>query len=127
MIKQNILVVNDAVDSRSNMPALPMMEPRGNLYIRYEPDTKMLYISAKAFKEDCVKYRLNYKGILKDLQKKGVMIGSGTTLKRLSKGMKVSGPATRCMVLDCDNSEFLDVESMFEEAINAGGEGQLSD
>ena len=123
----NILVVNDAVDSRANMPTLPLMEPRGSLLIRYEPDTKMMYISAKAFKEDCVKYRLNYKGIMKDLQKKGVMVGNGTVLKRLSKGMKISGPATRCMVLDCDNSEFLDVESMFEEAINAGGESQLSD
>ena len=120
---QNILVVNDAVDSRSNMPALPMMEPRGNLYIRYEPDTKMMYISAKAFKDDCVKNRLNYKGTLKDLQKKGILVD--TVYKRMSKGMKVNSPATRSMVLDCNNSEFLDVDSMLEveEATDAGGEG----
>jgi len=117
---QNILVVNDEVDSRSNMPTLPLMEPRGNLLIRYEPDTKLMYISAKAFKEDCVKYRLNYKGVLKDLTKKGIL--KDTIYKRMSKGMKVSSPATRAMLLDCDNSEFLDVESMFEESVNAGGE-----
>ena len=51
---QNILVVNDEVDSRSKMPTLPLMEPRGNLFIRYEPDTKLMYISAKALKEDCM-------------------------------------------------------------------------
>jgi len=119
---QNILVVNDAVDSRSNMPALPVMEPRGNLYIRYEPDTKMMYISAKAFKEDCVKNRLNYKGTLKSLQQKGILIG--TANKRLSKGMKVSAPPTHSLVIDCANTEFLDVESMLdvEEATDAGGE-----
>ena len=117
---QHILVVNDDVDSRSKMPTLPIMEPRGNLYIRYEPDTKLMYISAKAFKEDCVKYRLNYKGILKDLTKKGIL--QETMYKRMSKGMKISSPATRAIVLDCGNSEFLDVESMFEEAIDAGGE-----
>jgi hypothetical protein len=124
---QNILVVNDEVDSRSKMPTLPLMEPRGNLFIRYEPDTKLMYISAKAFKEDCVKYRLNYKGILKDLTKKGIL--KETTYKRMSKGMKISSPATRALVLDCDNSEFLDVDAMLEveETVDAGGEGQLRD
>jgi len=119
---QNVLVVNDEVDSRSHMPTLPIMEPRGNLYIRLEPDTKHMYISAKSFKEDCVKYRLNYKGILKDLTKKGILID--TVNKRLSKGMKVSAPSTRALMLDCNNSEFFDVEGMLEveETKDAGGE-----
>jgi hypothetical protein len=124
---QNILVVNDAVDSRSNMPALPVMEPRGNLYIRYEPDTKIMYISAKAFKEDCVKNRLNYKGTLKSLQQKGILLG--TANKRLSKGMKVSAPPTHSLMIDCANAEFFDIDAMLEveETVNASGEGQLRD
>lgn len=121
---QNILVVNDEVDARSHMPSLPIMEPRGNLCIRFEPDTKMMYISAKAFKEYCVQYRINYKSTLKELERKGVLMG--TVNKRMSKGMKVNSPPTRALHLDCSNSEFLDVDSMFanmETTENAGGEG----
>ena len=83
---QHTLVVNEKLDSRSNMPSVPIMEPRGNLFIRYEPDTKLMYISAKDFKEDCVKYRTNYKQTLKELTKKGILVN--TTNKRMSKGME---------------------------------------
>jgi hypothetical protein len=47
----NALVVNGEVDSRSNLQAMPMLEPRGELLIRYEPDTKELFIAAKQFKD----------------------------------------------------------------------------
>jgi hypothetical protein len=120
---QHTLVVNDKIDARSNMPSVPIMEPRGKLYIRYEPDTKLMYISAKEFKEDCVKYRTNYKQTLKELTKKGILID--TTNKRMSKGMKINSPPTRALVLDCTNSEFFDVDNMLavEEPQDAGGEG----
>jgi len=119
---QHTLVVNEKLDSRSNMPSVPIMEPRGNLFIRYEPDTKLMYISAKDFKEDCVKYRTNYKQTLKELTKKGILVN--TTNKRMSKGMKINAPPTRALVLDCDNSEFFDIDNVFavEGSTDAGGE-----
>lgn len=118
---QSILVVNDKVDARSNMQALPVLEPRGELTIRYEPDTKRMYLAAKAFKNDCVKYQVNYKDTLAKLEANGVFIGAQN--KRLSKGMKVASPAVHCLMFDCSNSEFLDMDDFVRtEAEDAGGE-----
>lgn len=119
----NVLVVNDGVDRRSNLPAAPQMEPRGELTIRYEPDTKRLYMLAKPFKEYCVTYQLNYKGVLKELKDSGIYIG--TQIKRLSKGMKVAAPGVHCLVFDGGNSEFIKVDALVgldtdEQAAPAG-------
>ena len=119
---QNTLVVNDGVDRRSNMPALPIMEPRGDLTIRYEPDTKMMYLAAKAFKNDCAKYQVNYKETLAELEAKGIFVGRA--VKRLSKGMKVVSPGVQCLIIDCSSSEFLDMDEFIQpELEDAGGEG----
>ena len=47
----NVLVVDGEVDARNSLTALPQQEPKGELLIRYEPDTKDLFISAKHFKD----------------------------------------------------------------------------
>ena len=120
---QNIVVVNDEVDRRSNMPYAPTLEPRGELLIRYEPDTKKMFVAAKPFKNDCVKFQVNYKDTLTDLQKKGIFIG--TANKRLSKGMKVVAPGVHCLIFDCSGNDFLNMDGLV--ASNAGGESQLSD
>ena len=103
----NALVVNDEIDSRSSMGALPLMEPRGELLLRFEPDTKMLYIVAKRFKDFCVKAQINYKDLLKDLETAGVYKDSVN--KRMSKGMKMVSPPVRALLFDTTTSEFLQV------------------
>jgi Domain of unknown function (DUF927) len=105
---QNILIVDDNVDLRSNVQMLPKMEPRGELLIRYEPDTKRLYISAKHFKNDCVTSQVNYKSTLDTLKKNGAFVDTG--LKRLSKGMKLSTPGVHCLVFDTSVPGFLDMD-----------------
>ena len=107
---QNILVVNDKTDRRTNMQMMPVLEPRGELLIRYEPDTKKMFIAAKPFKNDCVEYQTNYKDTLHQLEKKGVYLGSVN--KRLSKGMKIVSPGVHSLVFNCESSEFLDMESL---------------
>lgn len=119
---QNILVVNDEVDRRTSMAMLPTLEPRGELLIRYEPDTKKMFLAAKAFKDDCVALQINYKDTLAELQKKGVFVG--TANKRLSKGMKVISPGVHSLILDCANNEFLDIDNIVKvETSNEGGAG----
>ena len=118
---QNILVVNDNVDLRSNMPFAPVYEPRGELLIRYEPDTKRMFLAAKPFKSDCVKYQTNYKDTLNQLKKQGVFIG--TMNKRLSKGMKIVSPGVHSLVFNCSGDDFIDMDGIVPtEAENAGGE-----
>ena len=106
----NVLVVNDAVDMRTNMPMMPVMEPRGELLVRYEPDTKRMYIAAKPFKQDCVTFQVNYKETIETLRKNGVFVE--TAVKRLSKGMKVMTPGVYCIVLDTSAAGFLDVNEL---------------
>ena len=119
---QNILVVNDDVDRRSSMPTLPTLEPRSELLIRYEPDTKKMFIAAKAFKNDCVRFQVNYKDTLGQLEKKGIFLG--TMNKRLSKGMKIVSPGVHSLIFDCSSTEFVSMDSIVNvEGTDAGGEG----
>lgn len=123
---QNILVVNDKVDGRSNEKGFPAMEPRGELIIRYEPDTKFMYIVAKHFHKDCVASQISYKDTLAQLKEKGILRKSKP--KRLTKGTKIASLPVQCIVLDCNNPEFLSMDEIIaaEEEEHAGGGDQLS-
>ncbi len=99
----NTLVVDDGVDQRSNMKALPKMEPRGELLIRAEPDTNQVFVTLKHFKKHCVEHQINYKDTLKLLAKEGAYVR--TLNKRLSKGMKLSTPGVTCLQFDMGNSD----------------------
>jgi len=116
----NAVVVNGEIDARTKMEAAPIMEPRGELMIRYEPDTKELYISVKAFRDFCVRTQTNYKGTLKELQKSGIYLD--TVNKRLSKGMKVVTPAVRVLKFDASGHDFLQLG-----ADDANRDSELSD
>ena len=106
----NALVVNGEVDARSNLAALPLQEPRGELLVRYEPDTKHIYVAAKQFKEFCIKQQVNYKTLLKELTDLQIFVEA--TNKRMSKGMKVASPAVRTLKFDASHSEFLRMDDM---------------
>ena len=108
----NTLVVNGNVDARSQMVSIPAMEPRGELLIRYEPDTKHVYIAAKQFKDFCIGQQVNYKTLLRQLTDLKIFIEA--TNKRMSKGMKVVSPAVRVLKFDASDTEFLHVDALLE-------------
>ena len=108
---QNILVVDDMADRRTNMQALPRREPKGELLIRIEPDTRMMFIIAKPFKEYCVKYQINYSETLRKLEEQGRLVKRAG--KRLSKGMAVEGDNIHCLWFKLDE-DFVDT-SQYEE------------
>ena len=110
------LVVNDEMDSRSNMAALPLLEPRGELLLRFEPDTKLLYVVAKRFKNYCVDAQINYKDLLNDLSIAEVY--KDTVNKRMSKGMKMVSPPVRALVFDTSKSDFLQVDAYIGQDAN---------
>lgn len=109
----NSLVVNDEVDSRSNMPAMPTSEPKGELVVRYEPDTKRLYVSAKHYKEYCVKFQIGYKDSLRELEK--INVFKGASLKRMGKGLKIVSPPVRALMFDASSSEYLQIGAPADE------------
>jgi hypothetical protein len=120
---QSIIVANDEADRRANRGIAPIMEPKGSLLIRYEPDTKKMFLAAKAFKDDCVKYQINYKDTIRKLEEKGIY--TGTMNKRLSKGMAVASPGVHCIVLDCSGTEVLNMDGFIGagDKTDASGEG----
>jgi uncharacterized protein (DUF927 family) len=117
----NMLVVNGEVDSRSGLTSLPIREPKGELLIRYEPDTKELYVAAKQFKEFCIKSQNNYKNVLKEMGDVGVF-KEGTN-KRMSKGMAVASPPIRVLRFDLANSDLLNMDVIAPQ--NADRDDQL--
>jgi len=108
----NILAVDEGVDLRTKMPKLPVLLPKGELLIRYEPDTKRMCLIAKHFKEYCVESHINYKDVVNALEKRGILID--ITTKRLAKGMKIAAPGVHCLVLDAGHPEFMEVTSIVE-------------
>jgi hypothetical protein len=119
-IGYNTLVVDDGVDLRTNLQSMPKWQPRGPLIIRYEPDTKYMYIAAKPFKDDCVDRQINYRNTLKELGKQGIYVN--TVTKRMSKGMAVSSPGVHCLMLNCTDTDFIDVSQFAPaEASDASG------
>ena len=119
---QNVLVVNDSVDARSNVAAMPVMEPKGELSIRYEPDTQRLFLVSSAFKQDCVKAQINYRSTVQELKDRGILIKADS--HRLSKGMRISSLPVHCLILDGKHSEFLKMDNIIPAGdADGGGEG----
>ena len=117
----NMLVVEDGVDKRTNKGKYPELLPKGALLMRYEPDTKKVYITAKTLKDDCVDLQVNYKDTLNQLEKNGVLVA--TINKRLSKGSSLMSTAVRCLVFDAAHPDFMDMDVVVEASVeDASGE-----
>lgn len=121
-----ILAIDSVGDIRSSAKPLPRMVPRRELKIRIEPDTKTMYLIVDFFKSDCVDLQTDYKELLKGLKSNGVL--KGTENKRVSKGMKLDIKLNaRCLVIDCDNSNFFDVEKLLPEEGEKTDDEQVAD
>ena len=112
----NILVVKADNDSRSTTTSLPTMEPKGELLIRYEPDTKHMYFVTREFKSDCVERQINYKNTLAELKQKGIF--KEPINKRMSKGMKITSPAVNTLLFDCSDPSFLNLDGLINSQLD---------
>jgi len=118
---QNALIVNGNTNGRKDELTFPIMEPRGELLIRYEPDTKKLFLTAKPFKDFCTQAQVSYKDTVKGLELAGLMRGYAT--KRLGKGMKIASAPVHCLEFDTSSADFIDVDTIVAESENADAGG----
>ena len=81
---QELLVINGLADKRTGAEMGPIREPRGQVSIRYEPDTKMLFVVNKMWRDDCTKTFMSYTDSLKAYQKSGALVD--TKKKRMLAG-----------------------------------------
>jgi len=96
----NILVVNKRSTSKNNVAAAPILVPRGSLLIRYEPDTKRLFIIRQVLKEYCVSKQVTFIEMLAALNKTGAFIGEART--RLDVGTEINAPPVVALEFDAD-------------------------
>jgi hypothetical protein len=78
------LVINGNRDGRTGLEHGPIREPKGALTIRYEPDTKIIYVVVKSFRDDCARNQANFEESLTSYRKSGALLG--TKKKRMTAG-----------------------------------------
>ena len=78
------LVINGNRDGRTGLEHGPIREPRGALTIRYEPDTKLLYVVVKSYRDDCAKNFANFEESLSPYRKSNALVGMKK--KRMTAG-----------------------------------------
>jgi hypothetical protein len=106
----NILVIKDAVDRRSNMKELPILEPRGDLMVRYETDTKQVLITVRSFRTYCQHRSVSYRETLRKLGECGLYIKTGQ--KRMTKGTSVVSPPVPVLIFNAEHPDFLSIDDL---------------
>jgi len=96
----NILVVNKHSTSRNNIAAAPILTPRGPLIIRYEPDTKRMFIIRQELKEYCVTKQVTFTDLLVALNNTGAFIGE--IRAKLDVGTEINAPPVVALEFDAD-------------------------
>lgn len=127
LYNQHLLIINNSVDKRAARSTSPILEPRMGLLLRYEPDTKLMYITANALKKYCNNNHVGYRALIKELKAKKMCLADAN--KQLTKGTNAVAPPVRCNVFDCSHSDFINMDAFAEKAKedNATGEGELPD
>jgi hypothetical protein len=102
LLKHNVntLVCNRHSTSRSGIAASPIVSPKGALMIRYEPDTKKIFIVRQALKDFCVSRQVTFMDLLEGLNKTGAFIAEVRT--RLDIGMEMTVPPVVALEFDAD-------------------------
>ena len=111
---QEILVIKG--ETQKGMGCQIVREPRGALTIRFEVDTKLLYIVSKAYRYDCSKVGLNMDESLTHYKQVGAFIGSKS--KRMAAGTASNtGAGVLALVFDTTKLDFDDID--FDAALRA--------
>ena len=119
---QDILVINGKADKRTGLEMGPIREPRGKVIIRYEPDTKLLFISNYEWRQDCGKMFMGYEDTLNPYRKNKAL--QGIKRKRMLAGTVAANTgAISALTFDTTKLEFFS-EGLF---LNADSESESGD
>lgn len=96
----NTLVVNKYSTSKAGIAAAPLVIPRGPLIVRYEPDTKKLYIVRQELRNFCVSRQITFSDLLSGLNNTGAFVAEVRT--RLDIGTELQTPPVVALEFDAD-------------------------
>lgn len=112
---REMLIINGKTDNRTGLETAALQEPMNGLSIRFEPDTKMLYISAKEYKSECQKLQYPYESSLAKHSTSGAFMGMAR--KRIAQGSKYNtGTSVPVLVFDTSKIATFDAEALANEA-----------
>ena len=106
---RNMLIIDSDVDKRTGLHKAPIKEPYGDLLVRYEPDTRMLFIDAEAFQKWCTDRQIAYKSTLKSLKDHA---HAEIASKAMSKGMPLSTPSVSVIRINDAELNLIDVAAL---------------
>lgn len=109
----NILVVNDGADRRTKLMEAPLLEPKRELFIRYEPDTQRVFVTSSAFRKYCTQRSISYRDTINKMKKAGMYLDAG--VKRMSKGMQINVPGVHALVFDATHPDFSALAELAKE------------
>ena len=123
-----ILTINGNRDSRNGLEHGPIREPRGALTARYEPDTKLLYVVVKSYRDDCAKNFMNFEESLAQYRKNGGLVG--TKKKRMTAGTVANTQApVNALCFDTTKLDFFNEATLLNaeatERTSAGTVGEV--
>jgi hypothetical protein len=104
----NTLIINGA--HTAGLPNAPIRMPRNELVIRFEPDTKTLYIAAKRLREWCAKNQVSYQGMQTGAASAGLSLEFSK--KRMSAGTGVNAPSSSVAVIRDPKGVLIDNEAL---------------
>jgi hypothetical protein len=115
-----VLIINNKPDKRTGIEHGPIREPRNALSMRYEPDTKMLYVAASAYRQECNRLVLNFEETLKPyIKAKALIMHPGNEVikvKRMFVGTAAGSTAgVRCLWFDTTKLDFFNEEFLMGE------------
>jgi hypothetical protein len=112
-INQNINNVLIIDDSDTTYKPIALREPRGELLIRYEPNTKTIFLASQPFKAWCVKRQVGYNELIGGLQNSGLDIKLAK--KRMAKGTLLSTPPANVLAIHDPQSRVFDMDTLADE------------
>ena len=98
----DILVINNEADKRTGIAVAPLREPKGKVVVRYEPDTKRIYIDVRDWRAAVSKDYIDFDGSLQPYKKNGSLLG--IKRKRMLKGT-IASDASAVNALEIDSSK----------------------
>lgn len=100
---RHTLVINGKPPT-NGLPPQIMREPYGELLVRWEPDTGMIYISTVHLKKWCVERQVSYKDLVDDLESKAICTRGEK--KRMSTGTNLPGVTINTLKIDAVKGGF---------------------
>jgi hypothetical protein len=109
MVRGTLIINSKRIN---DLPSQPILMPQGELVVRYEPDTNLIYISSAYLQTWCTKKRVTFAPLRQLLENSGVL--DNTKRYNLAKGTNLPGSAIAVLTVKADKLNVGDIYTIDE-------------